>query len=131
MCLDGALVRRLGAAAVRAAVAEGFEETASAMRRAVEAHHFAHADDAEGHRDEVHARMGWLCEELSRGPWIEGYGRPDGLVRGLAGMRRRFGLPPFAEDERARLTDAVASLAGRADAALDEILAASPGAAAR
>lgn len=131
MCLDGALVRRFGAVAVRALVARGFEEAAGAMRRAVEAHHFAHAEDAAGHRDEVHARMDWICEELSRGPWIEGYSRPDGLVRGLAGMRRRFGLAPFAEDERARLADAIATLTERADAALVEILAGSPGAAAR
>lgn len=124
MCLDGALVRRLGAAAVRAQVARGFELSAGAMRRAVEAHHFAHAEDAEAHRDEVHARMDWLCEELSAGPWIEGYSRPDGLVRGLAGMRRRFGLPPFTDDERARLADAVATLTERAGAALDEILTA-------
>lgn len=131
MCLDGALVRRLGADLVRAQVAEGFILAARAMRRAVEAHHFAHAEDAEGHRDEVHARMDWLCDELSRGPWIAGYSRPDGLVRGLAGMRRRFALPPFSDDERDRLTAAIAPLAERADTALDEILTTSPGAAAR
>ncbi len=44
-------------------------------------------------------------------------------------MRRRFALPPFSDDERDRLTAAIAPLAERADAALDEILARPPSAA--
>ena len=149
MCLDGALVRRLGAEVVRAAVERGFSLAAHAIRRAAHAHHFAHVesrsdraattplvsadpdaepDAASDPADALHARMEWIAAELSRGPWIEGYSRPEGLVRGLAGMRRRFALPPFSDEERDRLTAAIAPLAGRADAAVEEILARPPSA---
>lgn len=123
MCLDGALVRRLGAAAVRAAVAEAFARGEAASRAAARAHHFARAQGGDGYVVEFEARMRWLGDELGSGPWIEGYARPDGLVRGLEGMRKRLGLPPFTGDERARLIEEVATLAPPADAALDEILA--------
>jgi hypothetical protein len=123
MCLDGALVRRLGAAAVRASVAGGFIEGKAAAGAAVHAHHFGRVAGSEAYRAELDVRMTWLADELSAGPWIEGYARPDGLVRGLAGMRRRFGLPPFTGDEQGRLADGIAQLTARADEALDEILA--------
>lgn len=123
MCLDGALVRRLGWEAVRAAVSEGFVAGAGAARAAVRAHHFARAEDGGAYVGEFEARMRWMGDELSKGPWIEGYGRADGLVRGLAGMRKRFGMAAFTEDERGRLAEAVGSLEARAEGALDEILA--------
>jgi hypothetical protein len=123
MCLDGALVRRLGAAAVRAAVADAFARGAAAARTAVRAHHFAHTAGSDSYLPELDARMSWLGDELGTGPWIEGYAHPEGLVRGLAGIRRRLGLPPFPDDERDRLIPEVATLAASADTALDEILA--------
>jgi acyl carrier protein phosphodiesterase len=123
MCLDGALVRRLGGGPVRAAVAEAFTRGAPAARAAARAHSFARVKEDDRRLDAFEARMRWLGEELSSGPWIEGYARPDGLVRGLAGMRGRLGLPPFTDDERERLTEQVATLAAPADTALDEIFA--------
>ncbi|MEZ4315127.1 MAG: hypothetical protein R3F14_44500 [Polyangiaceae bacterium] len=123
MCLDGALVRRLGEVAVREEVASGFAGCARAATVASEAHHFAHAEDGDAYRGEMASRMDWLVRELSSGPWIGGYARADGLVRGLEGMRRRFALAPFADEERARLATSIATLAEQADAALGEILA--------
>ena len=123
MCLDGALVRRLGAIPVRAAVAAAFARGAAAARAAALAHHFERVEGAAAYLDAFEAHMRRLADELSHGAWIEGYARPAGLVRGLAMMRARFGLPPFTGDERARIAEAIATLGPRADAALDEILA--------
>jgi hypothetical protein len=122
MCLDGALVRRLGEAAVRAATAEGFELAGQAMRAAAHVHHFVHVDDGETYRDEFERNLHGIAHALSTGPWIGAYARPEGLVRALAGIRRRFGLAPFADDERERLTAAIGTLDDRADAAVKEIL---------
>ncbi len=123
MCLDGALVRKLGAETVRKALEEGFRLTERATRTAVEIHHLAHVDDGESYRDELHARMNWLTNELSKGPWIKGYSEASGLVRGLEGIRRRFALPPFSVAERDALAAAIDTLTEGADAGVNEILA--------
>lgn len=123
MCLDGALVRRLGEGAVRGAVAAGFTAGRGAARTAAHAHHFARSEQGGAYRAEFEARMDWLGDELSGGPWIEGYARPDGLVRGLGGMRRRFGLPAFTDDEQGRLAASIGTLTALADAKVAEILA--------
>lgn len=126
MCLDGALVRRLGAERVRASVAEAFTEGADAARAAARAHHFARVEGAAARAAAFDARMDWLGDELSRGPWIEGYARPAGLVRGLEGMRRRLGLAPFDEGERDRLATAIAALEPHAGDALDAVVSRRP-----
>ncbi|MBK8258424.1 MAG: hypothetical protein IPK82_37900 [Polyangiaceae bacterium] len=123
MCLDGALVRTLGAETVRSEVALGFEKAFDAAHAALVAHHFALVDESEEYKSETQYRMRWFADELSAGPWIAGYAKPEGLVRALTGMRRRFSLPPFLEDERERLITAVAGLATLADGALQTILA--------
>jgi hypothetical protein len=125
MCLDGALVRKLGGEAVRAAVADGFAAATAAARTASGAHHFARADGGHEYRAAFDERMQWMADELAKGPWIEGYARADGLTRGLAGIRRRLGLPPFSEEDQAKIATAIATLAARADAAVEEILAVS------
>lgn len=126
MCLDGALVRRLGAGAVRSLTADGFALASAAIGAAARAHFFARVDGGEERARELDERMRRAFGELANGPWIEGYARPDGLVRGLAAMRRRFALAPFADDEAAAISAAIATLEARADAALDEILAYRP-----
>jgi len=122
MCLDGALVRKLGGEAVRVSVAAGFAAAATAARRAARAHHFEHVAGATEYVNAFDERMVWMADELSKGPWIAGYGHADGLVRGLAGIRRRFGLAPFTDEERDKLAVAIATLEPRADAAVEEIL---------
>lgn len=123
MCLDGALVREIGAASVRDAVARSFTEGSAALQLAATAHHFFHVEGSVTYRDEFDANMSWLARELSSGPWIEGYARADGLTRGLAGMRRRVGLPPFNDGDRERITAEIATLEQLADATLARILA--------
>ena len=122
MILDGALVRRFGERVVRTATAEGFRLAVDAFRAAAHVHHFAHAEDGEAYKDEFERNLLGLTNALSTGPWIGAYASPEGLVRALAGMRRRFGLPPFTEEERDRLAAAIATLEPRADAAVTEIL---------
>ncbi len=122
MCLDGALVRLLGEPAVRAATAEGFDLAGEPMRAAAHVHHFVHVEDGETYRAEFERNLNGIAGALSTGPWIGAYARPEGLVRALAGIRRRFGLAPFADDERDRLIAAIATLEERADAAVREIL---------
>ncbi len=126
MCLDGGLVRRLGEEAVRSATAEGFDLARDAMRAAAHVHHFVHAGEGESYREEFERNMHGIAHALSTGPWIGAYARPEGLVRALAGIRRRFGLAPFTDDERDRLTAAIATLEERADAAVTDILDRAP-----
>ena len=120
MCLDGALVRRAGSATAQREIAEGFAISKRALRTAAHVHHFHHVtmSGVAEFEENLHA----ILDALSTGQWIAGYAAPEGLVRALTGMRRRFGLPPFAEDERARLVDAIATLAPLADTAVDSIL---------
>ncbi len=123
MALDGALVRKLGGDAVRRETAQGFELAKSALRAAAHVHHFHHVDDGHTYRDQFEENLRSITDALSTGPWIAGYAIPEGLVRALTGMRRRFGLPPFLDEERQRLIDAIATLSPLADKAAEEILA--------
>lgn len=122
MCLDGALVRRLGADAVRSEVARGFTLSPEATQRAAHAHHFAHTDDGDTYKPEFEAQLTSITTALSTGPWIAAYASPEGLVRALAGMRRRFHLPPFPDDERDTIAAAIATLTALADRGVEEIL---------
>lgn len=126
MCLDGALVRRLGEDAVRSATAEGFGLADRALRAAAHVHHFVHVEDGESYREAFERNLREIAHALSTGPWIGAYARPEGLVRALGGIRRRFGLAPFTEDEQGRLSAAIATLEERADAAVRDILARAP-----
>lgn len=123
MCLDGALVRRLGGDAVQRETADGFDRAKGALSAAAHVHHFHHVDDGDAYRGEFEKSLLSIMDALSTGPWIAAYARPEGLVRALTGMRRRFHLPPFLDDERPRLIDAIATLSPLADAAVEEILA--------
>lgn len=122
MCLDGALVRRVGAATARREIAEGWQLAEDRLRAAAHVHHFHHVDDGVIYRDDFEKNLHSIIDALSNGPWVAGYAVPEGLVRALTGMRRRFGLPPFPDDERARLVDAIATLAPLADTAVEDIL---------
>jgi len=66
--------------------------------------------------------IGIAASALPNSRWIEAYARPEGLVRALGGMRRRFGLAPFSEEERERLAAAIGTLEERAERAAEEIL---------
>ncbi len=104
MCLDGALLRRMGFEATRSAVAEGF----SAIRGEAEAeaariHHFERIERTEEERERFSARMKRLFDEIERGPWIEGYQHGEGLAFRVSGIRARLGLPTLDEADHARL----------------------------
>jgi hypothetical protein len=123
MCLDGALLRRVGLASTLAAVREGFVAIAGEPEeRAAEVHHWGKTLHGPEERAQFEARMAKLREEVARGPWIEGYQDGEGLAIRVAGVRARLGLPALSVEDRARLGEALDSVAGAADAAVEEIL---------
>lgn len=123
MCLDGELVRRRRFDAVmgevRAALAFAVSDEA---RSAVEAHHFARVARTEDERARFEARLARIVEELSRGPWIEGYQSGDGIAERLDGVRSRLGFAPMAVDERSALASVAEGLLEAAGGTVGEIL---------
>jgi hypothetical protein len=126
MCLDGALVRRVGHEPLLASLRRGFEAAAGEpSARSVELHHFARVPRGPGEREAFDARMERIVVELSRGPWTQGYQHGDGLAERLGGVRVRLGLPPLSPEDRARIGDALDGLTDRADASVEGLLRAS------
>lgn len=146
MCLDGALLRRTGLApaldALRAGLAaiDGAPSEAAAsvhhfLRRASPAAAPTDAPSLAGapsppaalaDRAAFDARLRRICDELARGPWIAGYQDGAGLALRLAGVRSRFGMPPFTPEQHDRLAALLDALATAADEAVDDILRTAP-----
>lgn len=127
MCLDGALLRRVG---LERAVGELRDAVAAARplahRRAAELHHFAQVARTAEERATFEARTDRILDEVVRGPWIAGYRTGDGVAERLGGVRARLGFPAFEPSERAAVASAVDALAERADAAVTEIVTRAP-----
>jgi hypothetical protein len=127
LCLDGALVRRQGLAAVVGALAEGFAAAGpEPPLRAARRHHFARVARTPADEAAFSARMRGIGERLLEGTWIAAYGDGAGLCRVIDGMRRRLGLAPLGDRDRPRLAHAFDALAVDADAVLDDLLASAP-----
>ncbi|MDI1435709.1 hypothetical protein [Polyangium sorediatum] len=122
MCLDGALLRRAGFEATRAALAEGFSAVEGDLGPAATMHHFSALERTAEERATFDARMKRLCAEVERGPWIEGYQYGEGIALRVSGVRARLGLPPLDAADHARLGQALDGVAREADAILEEIL---------
>ncbi|HEY4117118.1 MAG TPA: hypothetical protein VGM56_04660 [Byssovorax sp.] len=124
LCLDGALVRRLGVRSIQERVAAGLgDDDDAAIARAASLHHFARAADADGaRRAAFDARMHRILHGLATEPWIEGYATGPGVAARVSQIRGRVGLPALEIDAATRFGRALDGLAARADAALDAIL---------
>lgn len=122
MCLDGALLRKAGFEATRAALAEGFSAIEGELERAASIHHWGAIDRTPEERAVFEARMKRIRAEIERGPWIEGYQWGEGIALRVSGVRARIGLPPLDAPDHARLGRALDGVAREADAILEEIL---------
>jgi len=121
ICLDGALLRRLGLEPtkeqLRAELAAlGPEALAAALR-----HHAPELSEAE--RREAGESLIGMLHQLAWGGWIDGYLDGRGIAQRLEGVRRRVRLPPLGEEDRRRTAEAIDRLLREADDRLDAALA--------
>ena len=123
LCLDGALLRRVGTDPVLQAV----RASVAALRP--DAHHRA-ADLLTGvrplDRARFDARVDRVLDAIARGPWVAGYATATGIVERLDGVRGRLGLAALNGRDRDAVAEGLERLERGADAALDEILASPP-----
>jgi len=120
LCLDGALLRRVGMETVLGAVRGSIE----AVRP--DAHHRAAEawlpDLPAGDRGRFERRVDQLLDAIAEGRWVAGYATAAGIVERLEGLRARLGFPPLAKDDREAVAAALESVEHAADAGLVEIL---------
>ncbi|MGH7296903.1 MAG: hypothetical protein ACRELB_18330 [Polyangiaceae bacterium] len=121
LCLDGALVLRLGLGPTLDLLRAGIDALRPVAPRAAELHHFARVDRTAAEREIFTARLERILDELARGPWIDGYQTGAGVTARIQGVRRGLGLPPMEADDRARLAAVADSLLSRAPAAVARI----------
>jgi hypothetical protein len=123
LCLDGALLRRVGTAPVLQAVCASL----AAVRP--DAHHRA-ADLFAGvqveDRARFDARVDEILDAIAFGPWVAGYATASGIVERLDGVRARVGLAAMTGPDRDAVCEALGDLEPGAEAGLDEILRAWP-----
>ncbi len=124
ICLDGALLRRLGLEKTK----EGLRaELAAASPDALSAVLRRHVPElTEGDRREADARVLGMLHQLAWGNWIDGYRSGAGIADRLEGVRHRLRLPPLAAAERRKCAAALDRLLAAAEGRLDEALALAP-----
>ncbi|MCS6898745.1 MAG: hypothetical protein RMJ98_04965 [Myxococcales bacterium] len=118
LCLDGALVRSLGAASLRTWLASAFEEAASQRDPGQRA--LGESLGAEG--DIFLTRMETIDRELTQGPWLEAYTSGEGLAFCLDAMRLRIGLPRLSPAELRSLARCLEEVVPLADQLLTRLL---------
>ena len=124
LCLDGALLDRVGLFPVLHALREGFDATlGTASDRAAELHHFDRVGRSVDERASFAPRLGRLCAAIADGPWIDGYQSGEGLAYRIQGVRARLGMEPVRVEGHALLTDACAELLDAAVPVVERILA--------
>jgi hypothetical protein len=118
LCLDGALLRRLGVERVLrdvrasvAAVRPDVHHRVAAVRVRLPA-----AD-----RAVFEARVDRILDAIGAGPWVAGYATAPGVVERLDGLRARLGFPPMSPGDRDAVAAGLERLAPEADAAFDAI----------
>jgi hypothetical protein len=119
LCLDGALLRRIGTERVL----DSLRASVAAVRP--DAHHRAadHCTDIPmPDRAGFEARVDQILHALARGPWVNGYTTAAGIVDVLDRVRARLGLGPVDDSDRAAVEAGLEVLQGDADSGLDEIL---------
>jgi acyl carrier protein phosphodiesterase len=118
LCLDGALVRSLGAVPLRAWLAGAFEE--AAVERDPGQRALGDALGADGAL--FLSRMEKIDRALTQGPWLDAYASGEGLAFCLETMRRRTGLPALPPGEFRRLARRLDEVTPRADQGLALLL---------
>jgi len=122
MCLDGALIRRVGASRLRGeleAAIFGREELAA---RAGDLHHAGARARAGVSPHHFAQRMDRLFRALSSFELPGGYARAEGVAVRLMGVRSALGLTAPVADELARWAEAVMPIEPIADTAVEELL---------
>ncbi len=123
LCLDGALVRRLGLAPTLDAIRASLRATPpDARRRAARAATPFIRGRAGEEAIRFEARVDEILEAIARGPWVAGYATGNGIVERVEGVRTRLGLARLPPLDRDRVGRALEGLADRADAGLDDVL---------
>ncbi len=119
LCLDGALLARghfegeLGSLRADVRSVEGSLGAIAAL----------HGASTLEPPEQLARGMERLLEGLLDGRWLTAYQSGHGLARCVGGMRRRLGLPAFAEEDEALVASALEDALERADGALTELCA--------
>ncbi|HEY8019813.1 MAG TPA: hypothetical protein VIH93_01855, partial [Thermoanaerobaculia bacterium] len=123
LCLDGALLRRLGTDTLVGAVRESILAAGpDAPRRAAELHTVLGA----GERATFDVRVDRILEAIARGPWVAGYATAGGVVERLEGVRARLGFATLSAADRAAVASGLEALEKDADAGVEAILTSRP-----
>lgn len=123
MCLDGALLRRLGQDAVAAVLSRAISGEPFAASRAAELHHGAQRRAAGVEDAWFEETMGRLLDAVRSFVLPHGCAYAEGIAMRLSGVRRAMGLGIATAAERERWTDAIATVEPIADAAIVALLA--------
>ena len=126
LCLDGALVRSVGAEALQWELRRALGECdGTTLDVLADRHHFARVERAPVERARFQARMRGLIERLAVGPaheWIAHYATARGVSAMVSRIRERVGLASLTDEEAGRMSAALEPLLPYADRALHDAL---------
>jgi hypothetical protein len=123
MCLDGELVRRDRKGRILTELRFGMRDAETALDESVDLHHFGRVARTLAEREAFLGRLRRICDELVRGPWIDGYRSGAGIAVRVQGVRTRLGLLAMSAADEARLAAVAGGLLGLAVDAVDRIVA--------
>lgn len=126
LCLDAALVARLGVGPVTSSLRDSLEATRELAGGAAEEHHFGRVARSREERQRFDARMERIFTELPRGPWVERYASAHGVALIVSSLRERIGMEPLDDDDIAHTARALGSVSPVAARLLDVLLATAP-----
>jgi hypothetical protein len=119
LCLDGALLRRVGTDRVLRAVRDAI----AAVRPDV--HHRVAASRVRlpvADRAMFETRVDRMLDAIAAGPWVTGHTTAAGIVQRLEGLRARLGFPLMSPEDRDAVASGLATLTHLADAELGGIV---------
>lgn len=100
LCLDGALLRRVGVEETLEKLRQGLDEARAELEATAERYASHSGSEVP---DGFHSRLDGLLERVAWSDWVPGYTNGDGVARRLGGVRRRVRLAPFTSDDLAQL----------------------------
>jgi acyl carrier protein phosphodiesterase len=120
LCLDGALLRRVGTETVLRAVRSSIQAVRpDAHHRAADAWVALPTEE----RTRFDGRVDQILDAIGEGRWVAGYATSAGIVERLDGLRARLGFSTMGRDDREAVAAALRPLEHEADVGLQEILA--------
>ena len=123
LCLDGALLRRLGTEKVLGAVRGSIAAAGpDALRGAAALHTVLGTDE----RATFDVRVDRILDAIARGPWVVGYATAKGVVERLEGVRARLGFGALSAADRDAVAMGLREQEAAADTDLDELLVSRP-----